>query len=363
MDLLEAGALTKPRYELEPRRVPHHVWRWLESARALTAKSPAEALYDARLEELELDLLMLESLGDAKRVRPLASRRFGTGRERVEDAGGARTLADVAARILSQVDGEPEPQILAAEAPLGQPSLAELMRKVAGHAGIEVRVYVESRLTAAAATGERSVFVADRRFGCREALRLAVHEVLGHLVAAANGRAQPLRIMELGTAGSFSDQEGLALCLEEQAGLLDGHRLRTIAARVWVTDRVHAGATFVDTARILFREYGFRAEEAVILCERGYRGGGCARDAGYLSGYLRVSRALASGRTTIDQLRSGRVGVADVDALLDLRSCGLYRDPLYRPSLAYSLSATSSGTSPLTSPPNLAASFTMLELT
>ena len=64
---------------------------------------------------------------------------------------------------------------------------------------------VEPNLTAGAATGDRTVYLADRRFGPREALRLAVHEVLGHLTSAANGRVQPLRIMEWGTGFSFAD--------------------------------------------------------------------------------------------------------------------------------------------------------------
>ena len=116
---------------------------------------------------------------------------------------------------------------------------------------------VEPRLSAGAATGERTVFVAARKFGRNEARRLAVHEVFGHLLSAANGRAQPLRLMQWGTAGSFVDQEGVALYMEEVAGVLDGARLRTLAGRVIAADMMHAGATFADTARKLLRDEGF----------------------------------------------------------------------------------------------------------
>ena len=103
------------------------------------------------------------------------------------------------------------------------------------------------------------------------AVRLAVHEVFGHAVAAANGRDQPIRLFTLGSAGSFSDQEGLCLALEERAGLLDTYRLRVLAARVCMTERMHAGAAFSESARWLRREHGFSAEDAIALAERAYR--------------------------------------------------------------------------------------------
>jgi hypothetical protein len=262
------------------------------------------------------------------------------------------TVARVAAAILDEVEPEDEPKVLPATALLGEPSLAELMRRVAAHVGLEVEVKVEPRLTAGAATGERTIFLADRLFGAREALRLAVHEVLGHLTAAANGRAQPLRVIELGTAGSFGDQEGVALHLEELAGVLDAHRLRTLAARVWAADRMHDGAAYADTARLLATTHAFSPEDAVAITELGY-----------LRGYLRVKHAVERGETTIDELRMGRVGLADLPILRALVPEGLARPAVYRPSLVYSLRATDAGTSRSTLPPSVAASFTRLELT
>ena len=67
--------------------------------------------------------------------------------------------------------------------------------ELAAGVGLAVEVRVEPRLSAGAATGERTVFIAARRFGRNEARRLAVHEVFGHLLAAANGREQPLRLL------------------------------------------------------------------------------------------------------------------------------------------------------------------------
>ena len=360
---LRARRELHPKYRLTPTRVPAWAWRALDGARNLARRHPAENLYLARLEELELELRMIEVLGHDKQVRRLALRRFGNGNTEVLLDDGPVTLRHIADEILTNEKFDRQEAILPAEALPGEPSFAELIRKVAAYAGIEVEVRVEPRLPSSAAAGDRVVFIQDRCFAAREALRLAVHEVLGHLVAAANGRAQPMKLLEIGTADAFVDQEGIALWLEEHAGLMDGLRRRTLAARVVAADRMHEGAPFGRVVRELHNQYGFEPQEAVAIAERAYRGGGVARDVGYLQGFLRVRQALGKGETTVDELRSGRVSLDALPELRRLASEGWFRDAVYRPSLAYSLAATGSGTSPEMSPPSEATSFTSVELT
>jgi uncharacterized protein (TIGR02421 family) len=359
---LERGSLPTPRWHLRRRRVEPEVWRLLDSVRARLEGQPAEDLYQARLSELELELGMIEALGEPRRIRPLAARRFGHGREEVALPGGPVPLLSLARSLLASLPHREEPREVPA-LEYGAPSLAGLMQAVARSAGLRIDIKVEPRLSAGAATGDRTIFLADRRFGRRESLRFAVHEVLGHAVAAANARDQPIRLFEIGTAGSFATQEGVALFLEERAGVLDAYRLRVLAARVLATDRMHRGASFGETARWLYREHGFSALDAIALAERAYRGGGVARDSGYLLGWLEVRSALAEGATTLDALRAGRVGMAVALRVPELIRAGLARAPRYRPSLARSLSATEGGTSLETSAPSVAASFTMLEET
>ena len=224
-------------------------------------------------------------------------------------------------------------------------------------------VRVEPNLTAGAASGDRTVFLADRLFTPREAWRLAVHEVLGHLTAAENGGLQPLRLLEWGTAFSFADQEGVALSIEADFGVLDRARLRALAGRVLATRSMHAGAAFGETARALHREHNFSVVEAIAISERAYRGGGVARDAGYLRGYLRVREALAGGLTTLDELRMGRVGLDALPELRALLAQGLLRPPAHRPNLTRSFFSTSAGTVPFRLPPSAAASLINVELT
>ncbi|MCB9593837.1 MAG: DUF1704 domain-containing protein [Sandaracinaceae bacterium] len=363
VDQLSRGHVPVPVWTRRGRRVEPHVWRMLERARARVEGQPAAALYLARLEELDLELAMIDALGDPRRIRPLSARRFGTGRTEVELPDGKAPVARLARAILDSMPHREEERVVPAVGLPGRPSLAGLMLRVAHAAGLTIEVKVEPRLSAGAATGDRTVFLADRRFGRRESLRFAVHEVLGHAVAAANARSQPLRLFEIGTAGSFGAQEGICLCLEERAGVLDAYRMRVIAARVLVADRMHHGAPFGDTARWLRREHGFGAADAVGIAERAYRGGGVARDVGYLVGWLTVRDALAAGQTSVDHMRAGRVGLDAARALPELIEAGLACPPRHCPSLDASLLATEGGTSFDTSPPSIAASLTMLEET
>lgn len=360
---VERGRVPVPRWELRKRKVEPAVWRSLDTARSRARGLQVEALYQARLDELELELGMIEALGEPRRVRPLAARRFGDGRVEVPSARGVLPLHRLARVLLDTLTHQEEPRDVPAVDVPGRLSLAGLVASLARSARLVLDVKVDPRLSAGAATGERTVFIADRRFGRREALRFAVHEVLGHAVAAANARDQPIRLFEVGTAGAFGAQEGVALWLEEQAGVLDAYRMRVLAARVLATDRMHRGASFGDTARWLHADHGFSAADAVSVAERAYRGGGVARDAGYLQGWLAVRGALARGSTTLDALRAGRVGLEVAEQLPALVEAGWARAPRYRPSLDASLTATAGGTSRETSPPNLAASFTMLEET
>lgn len=327
---IAAGEAATPRWEVERRPIDRGLRRALESGRRLADLARGHALadlYAARLEELALDVALIEALGHASLVRPLAARRFGSGATRVPFRGREASLAEVAAEVLCVAQGELEPRDLPADG--GPGSMAGALRVAVMAAGLEVDVRVEPRLGAGAAAGDRTVFVASRRFGRRECVRLVAHEVLGHAVAAANGAAHPLRLVETGTAESFADQEGTAIALEEAAGTLDATRWRVLAARVIATDRMHAGASFGETALALHRELGLPADVAVVTAERAYRGGGVARDASYLVGYLRVRSALERGETTLDELRMGRVSVS---AVRTLRALGV--EPEHRPETA-----------------------------
>jgi uncharacterized protein (TIGR02421 family) len=357
------GETPVPAFALARQRVDSNAQRVIDQARFLARGCPFGSLYEARLDELELDLSILAAWGDAERVRPLSARRYGRGSELVRAGKTQRQLSQLARHMLQRLTPEePGPAALPADARGGR-SVAGMMRRAALGTGLDVAVRVEPRLASLAATGERTVFLADRHFTLREARRLTAHEVFGHLVVAANARAQPLRLLQIGLPGSFADQEGLALYLEEALGLMCSDRLRTLAARVVATVQLYDGAVFGEVARGLCDQHGFSPAAAVAIAERTFRGGGVARDAGYLAGFLRIRAAIRGGATSVDELRRGRVSLSAVPALRELEAGGYVARACYRPSLALSRKLTFGGTKADTSPPSEAASLTMLELT
>ncbi|HEY6880467.1 MAG TPA: tyrosine/phenylalanine carboxypeptidase domain-containing protein [Polyangiales bacterium] len=360
---LARGETPVPAFALAHQRVDAWIHRVIDEARFMARGCAFGALYEERLDELELDLAILAAWGDERLVRPLSARRYGRGSEPVRMGEGEVPLVQVARSLLATLAPRaPEPAALPADARDGS-SVAAMIRRAALGAGLDVEVRVEPRLASLAATGERTVFLADRPFTLREARRLTAHEVFGHLVVAANARAQPLRLLQIGLAGSFADQEGLALYLEQELGLMCNDRLRTLAARVVATVALYDGATFGEVARMLCDHHEFTPEAAIAIAERTFRGGGVARDAGYLAGFLRVRNAILGSEATLDELRRGRVSLRAVSALRGLEQGGFVLPACYRPSLALSRKLTFGGTKAETSPPSEAASLTMFELT
>jgi uncharacterized protein (TIGR02421 family) len=291
----------------------------------------------------------------------MAARLFGTGSERLFDDED-RTALDAAHEVLSNGPVDEEAKTIPATA-AGRVSLRELMLAYAKHVGLHIAVRVDPTLIANAAVGERTVFIADRAFGAHEAQRLATHEVYGHLVSTFNGRAQQLGVFAIGSAGSYGDQEGVAIFLEDAAGLLDLNRKRTLAGRVLATHAMHAGVSFGDVARTLLHEHDFSPVEAVTLAERAFRAGGVARDAVYLTSWLRVRKAVLESSVTLDELQLGKVSLASLPEVRRLRAEGLVNPPTYLSNLARSRGWTAAGTRSDTSPPSLATSLTRVDAT
>lgn len=355
------GEHAKPRWQWKPVSVERSVWLELARARRLAAESEASELYLARLEELETELLILENLGRSKQVRPMAARLFGTGSERLfPDA--EHSVLDAAHEILANAPVERELKTIPARSS-DRSNLRDLMLAYAKHVGLHIAVKVDPDLIANAAVGERTVFIADRLFGAHEAQRLATHEVYGHLVSAFNGRTQTLGVFAVGTAGSYGDQEGVAIYLEELAGLLDSFRQRTLAGRLLATHAMHAGVSFGDAAETLVREHQFSPDCAVTLCERSFRAGGVSRDAVYLTAWLRVRRAVARGETDLSELQLGKLSLQALPEVRRLLREGLVSQPTYLSNLARSRGKTGAGTKSATLPPSLVTSLTRLDAT
>ena len=107
-------------------------------------------------------------------------------------------------------------------------------------------------------------------------------------------------------------------------------RLRLLAARVLVVDRMLAGESFVDAFGLLREEHGFSPRAAFNIVARVYRSGGLTKDAIYLRGLLQVFDYVARGGD-LDPLWCGKIAEHHLPVVDELRERGLLLPPLVAP--------------------------------
>lgn len=143
------------------------------------------------------------------------------------------------------------------------------------------------------------------------------HEIGTHLLTYYNGRSQPFRQLYSGLADYESLQEGLAVFAEYLAGGLSRPRMRTLAARVVAARALADGATFVDTFRLLDRDYDFNQNVAFSITMRIYRGGGLTKDAIYLRGFKELLDYIRKGNS-LDELYVGKIATRHLPVMREL---------------------------------------------
>lgn len=158
---------------------------------------------------------------------------------------------------------------------------------------------------------------------------LLQHEVGTHVLTYFNGRAQPLRLLYCGLTGYEELQEGLAVLAEYLVGGLNKARLRILAGRIIAAHHMIKDASFIDTYRILNRDYGFPQRTSFIITTRTYRAGGLTKDIVYLRGLIKLLKYLKNNGE-LDPLFVGKVAIDHVAIIkeLQLRNV-LHPMPLY----------------------------------
>ncbi len=157
---------------------------------------------------------------------------------------------------------------------------------------------------------------------------LIEHEVGTHILTYLNGTSQPFHQLYCGLAGYEELQEGLAVLAEYFTGGLSGTRMRLLAGRVIAAWYLIDGATFVDTYRMLNREYGFNQRTAFTIAIRIFRAGGLTKDAVYLRGLIALLDYLKNGGELFP-LFVGKIAIDHVPLIRELQ----YREVLRQPPL------------------------------
>jgi uncharacterized protein (TIGR02421 family) len=267
-------------------------------------------IFDAQRDELDRQITML-----ADRNTP----RFLLGSQQVFGAPDPR-LRDVARQLL---DAQPQRADRSGKSVVTAPEFARMAER-------ELKYYratwpdlparVELREDIPGVMVSKGNFLIGTNATVREdrVAPLLHHEIGTHVLTYYNGLKQPLSQFHTGMPGYEETQEGLAVLSEYLCGGLGLPRLRTLAGRVVAVDAMIGGADFVETYRMLARDFGFGAREGFTIAMRVYRGGGLTKDIVYLRGLMGLLDHLAAGHAFEDMLL-GKVTLDHMDVVEELR--------------------------------------------
>lgn len=312
-----------PRWKLAARDTSRQIERLGELARATPhLAEPLRSLCVARLEELGLEIAMVACVGHVAFGRFAAERhpeRSSTAEGLAARWARARVMPDEEERVASDASD--------------RRSLLSQVRAAIGAHRAPFAVRAATGLTALAATGERTVYVAQGRLlSERTARRVTLHEVLGHVMPRVRAeRVHP--IFALGTAGGTDDQEGLALVYEERHGALDAARRVELARRHIASAVMCRGADFVEAVRHLRAgDARISVSEALSIAARVFRGStgrfpGLGRERVYLPAFLRVRAHLDKDPRAEDVLASGQIAVSAASTLVQFAQFGKQATP------------------------------------
>ncbi len=268
------------------------LWRWGPSAmlgaerealRALAARlereGPLGEAYAARSRELELEAALAEAAG-SQALRVLARTRY-----QVEGALEQKTKELAEAWLAQTPPRDPSAASIVADDENDPKSLVSQMRAACAKARVGYVVTIGSGF-ALAATGDGVVQISRGRTVTEADVRRTVlHEVEGHVLPRWRAREEPLGLFRIGSEGGSDDQEGRALLLEEEAGMLTALRKQELAVRHLACTDVRGGTEFVESARQLMAR-GAPLDMVLRACARAARGGGLAREVVYLARYV-----------------------------------------------------------------------------
>jgi hypothetical protein len=308
-----AGQRAVPDFQYAPRAALTDARKELaELAAALGTHDTEQRLLAQRAQELELEAALAEHVAEPG-FAELARQRFPL----PEEPSLARKLAE---QFLTAQPSGNSPEIGdilhdSSDARDPKSLWSELSRRLEVER-FAVRIEVVVGLVSLAAVADGVVRVrAGARLSEREARRIALHEVEGHVRPRVAGQLLG-GVFLAGAPRASEDEEGRAILLEERAGLLDAARRKELARRYLAAESLRGGAEFWDTVTLLGQR-GATLPDAIELAGRVHRGGGLGRELIYLTGYQRVATALGRRPELEQVMASGRVTLDAAEALLE----------------------------------------------
>lgn len=174
----------------------------------------------------------------------------------------------------------------------------ELFKTGLADYGLDSKVELSERVIAQVMvlnSKKKIVIRPDARFTEKQVNALIEHEIGVHMVTTENSSIQPLKVFNIGMPVNTETQEGLAILSEILSGNISLDRLKKLALRVLITDKMCSGASFVESFKFLNEDQGIGVHEAFTITTRVYRGGGFTKDYLYLSGLVKVLKFWRDG--------------------------------------------------------------------
>lgn len=284
---------------------------------------PVDDIKDADVAELYIDVI--ESYTDKlDQFKSVGSREFlydslrYYGKPTDKDLGNARFILH-----LPNTLDENDDELLNAEA------IVARFQSFANQHGYNYSLQVSDSMIANALVSGTTVKVnKSAMIGETEVNALAHHELGVHLVTTLNGRAQPLKILSMGSPVNTTTQEGLAILCEYLAGYLTLPRLKILALRVLAVHSMLQDGAFKHTFQLLRDQYDVEDNLAFTITARVYRGGGFTKDYLYLKGLHQILNAYET-RAEFTNLLCGKVSLAQLDLVTKLIDKGYLIKPKF----------------------------------
>lgn len=182
----------------------------------------------------------------------------------------------------------------------------------------KVNIRKSASATASINPAKKTLYIKSKKYSKSEIKKLIVHEIEGHAMRAENGYLQPYTILgNKGTPSYLPIEEGLALFLEEMAGVFSDTRLRFICGRI-IAVNMALSYSFYDIFKEMRETYNFSVNNAYIMAKRVKRGledtskpGGFIKDHVYFEGLQRIKDYVSEGND-LRLLFAGKIGLEDL---------------------------------------------------
>lgn len=276
---------------------------------------PLIPIYQAKIDELENKLKLIENIGKEK-FAEYSEKLFGTVTEELYQEA-KQELADT---VIEKDESEVIPfkdTILLLKSALRKRKLSHWKIFVSNETIAEIQV-----------NKSNSIILKDKTKFTENRLKSVItHEIDTHIYRLENGRLQPYRIFERGTANYLATEEGLAIYNQNRLNIPLGEKKKSPALLV-IAAYLGKQMSFEELFHALRNEYKLSKEQAWHLCIKVKRGVQdtsqqivFTKDILYFVGNKSVERFFSHNpHLSVNDLYLGKISVRDFRTLQNLQN-------------------------------------------